>query len=135
MHRIGEEKMSLIYENPTEYAKTCQCDVALIEKRCEIYATLYRKMEQAVCPCCQADNEQLVFDNDGSDYPSQSFISCTECGETFDVEHEQLQSWVRYQEAFDEVLAIAISGIEKHGITDWFAFVEESTQKLIIEFS
>lgn len=122
--------MSFIYENPTEYSKLCKCDIEVANKRCQYYLHLHELMEKVTCPNCNAEHSKLIFDDDGGDYPIETFISCTECLDTFDFEDERMKDLVNFECDFDEILYIAISGIKNYGIENWNKFVNESTEKL-----
>lgn len=122
--------MSFIYDNPVEYSKLCKCNIEIANKRCQYFLHLHELMEKVTCPNCNAEYHKLTFDDEGGDYPTETFISCTECWETFDNEDERLKDWVHFECSFDEVLHIAISGIKHYGIENWDEFINKSTEEL-----
>lgn len=125
--------MGFIYENPEEYAKTCKIDLEIAKTRCNYYLSNYEKAEKVKCPSCNATNEHLHFDNDGSDFPTETFIMCDECGETFEIGDERLKDWYNYQMDFDVVLSFGISGVpnEDELGCKWEDFVKNDTKNLL----
>ncbi|MFV1457543.1 hypothetical protein [Bacillus mycoides] len=119
----------MIYEDVNLYAKECRISLEQAKIRCEHFLGLQRETEKAkVCPMCK--QHSLEIESDGCEFQSQSWIMCDsdDCEFTDDEQKEKyipLQIWY----GFDEVLAIACSDM-KHGIRDWEAFVEKSTQEL-----
>ena len=125
----------MIYTNVEEYAKTCKCSIEIAQKRCDYYLGLFQKAEKVVCPSCKSNNDSLAFDDDGSDFPSETFVSCTTCWEAYDLDDHRIKDWVDWKSDFDEVLAIANSeeNPEEFVGQAWEQFVEESTSKLLSE--
>lgn len=121
--------MAFLYENPEEYSKTCKCDIETAKIRCEYFMRLYQKMEKVTCPGCKAEHHKLCFDDDGGDYPTETFVSCTECWDTYSTDDKRIYDWIQYQVQYDEVLAISL-GDEDYGIENWKEFVQTSTSEL-----
>lgn len=116
-----------IYENPKEYAKVCSCSLEIAEFRCKHYLELYKKSEGVHCPCCKADSSHLQIDYaDGLD--STSFITCEECGASFDMSDTRLEHLVTHLSTFDDILYLTS---DKASIeSNWTDYVEKSTQEL-----
>jgi transcription elongation factor Elf1 len=125
-----------IYENPQQYAKHCHISLDLAIKRCEKYVRKIKLAEKVVCPKC--GSHELHFDNDGGDYSTNDFISCTDCWEAYDTDDERLKDWVENYRWFDEVLWFAndISRrgkkqVEKELGEKWEMFVQKSTNEML----
>lgn len=124
-----------IYENPQEYANFCHISIKLATKRCNYFLNKLELANKVVCPECEST--ELEFDDDGSDYCVDRFISCTECWETFDINDERLKDWVRWEEEFDEILWFAndlkengVEKVEREVGEKWEVFCKKSTDEL-----
>ncbi|MFT9493398.1 hypothetical protein [Anaerosolibacter sp.] len=118
-----------IYNDPQKYSETCKCSLEIARKRCDYYRELEEKGVLVKCPECGASHDKLTFDDDGSEYSTETFISCTTCWVGFNTDDERLNDWVEWQWSFDEVLYFAANN-QFDEVNNWESFVKESTDEL-----
>lgn len=119
--------ISSIYEDPQEYAKTCDCSLEVAEFRCNYYLNLQKKAGEVHCPSCNADSEHVNLDS--ADDCSGSFVSCDECGDAFDLDDIRFKAIVDLKSSFDDILYY---GVNRDAIDEesWLSILENSTKDL-----